>query len=573
MLRSKLKIFQDSKSQLLILILLMIFNAAIMVINPLILKYLIDVVIPLKDSSQLFKIAGFMIALFVVGSIVTFSLNTLSLFLIDKVSLSYKQKIVGHTLDLDMLSLSEMNIGKLKNIINKDSYIVISFLLKKMLPLIAEIFNFTFILIVLISLNLKLTLISICFLPVYFILYHYAGKKIEKGIPFYYKIVDEISQFVLQTLAGIEIIKIFSKEKRQKEKYKRICNDYLKSELKLNMISSFAQSVSIIFGNFFSFGIFLYATYLIFEDIISLGLAVAFFSYLSKLLSPVKLLSSLSVEYKRFSESFSRIESHLELRPQIINENQINYPDFKDKIVLRDASFAYDKSNRFIEKINFEIPKNKTISLVGKSGSGKSTIAKLLIRLYDLDQGEILIDGLNIKQIKIEDLHQLVGYVPQDSFLFNTTIRENILFGNPNATQKELEAVCKMANIYDFIVSLEKKFETVVGEKGIKISGGEKQRISLARTLIKNPRIVIFDEATSNLDSESENIIQNAIQKLSHKMTIIIIDHRLTTVVKSDNIIVLENGSILESGTHLELLKKGGLYSDLWQESNQNLNN
>lgn len=565
--RSILKLFLYVKKFIILVLFLMIIQSAISIINPLILKYLIDNVIPSQDTELLKKVAFLIVGIFIIEMIVNFIYNVIMPYIVNKINVIFKQKILNHILYLDLDFFSKNQVGKMNNVIQRDTYVVIGFISRKVIPLFSELINLIFIITTLFILDTELTLISLSFIPIYFILYTYAGKQLEKRIPSYYKLHDKLSQFILQSISGIEVIKTFNREENEGENYKTICDEYVKSEIKLNIIESITGVISSVFGKFIVLGIFLYAILLMFDNSITLGVAIAFNTYLIRLLTPVQIFSSLTAESKRSKESYNRIKQYLDLIPKVKdNPNSISKNNLENGIQFHDVSFGYNSDEYNLKNINIDIPKKSSIALVGKSGSGKSTIIKLLLRLYDVNEGEISIDGINIRKIKINDLRNLIGYIGQDNFLFNKSIRENILYGNENISDEKLTEICKKVNIYEFILTLKDGFNTIVGERGVKLSGGEKQRIAIARALIKNPQIIILDEATSHLDSNNENIIQQSIKALSKTTTLVIIAHRLSTIKDVDKIYVLKDNKISEQGSHKELLENKSEYYLLWNE-------
>lgn len=549
---------------------LMAFQSLVMIINPLVMKYLIDRVIPSGDTKLLPKIVIIILAVFVIEFIVNLAYRIVLPHIKEKTKKNLQSDILRRLLHSDLEFFNRSETGTLNNVIVRDTYVVSVFIGKNLLPLFSQLVNFIAVCIIIFTLNYKFAALALLFLPICFLVYTSVGKKIEKIIPSYYSIHDRLSQSILQILSGIEIIKAFNKEKEEHDLFDSISNDVVKAEKKINTLDSFGELSVNILGKLISMSLFLFSVVFIMKGQMTLGAAVAFYAYLGRLYDPAQELSSVIAQYKRSMESFRRIKEYVEMTPKIKD-----HPDALDKsglyeaIEIRNLSFAYNSEEYNLKDINIKIEKNASIALVGESGSGKSTIAKLLMRFYDPDQGAVLFDGSDVKMITNDSLRKMIGYVGQDSFLFNQSIRENILCGQ-KFDDEELFEVCRKVNIYDFIVNLEEGFDTVVGERGVKLSGGEKQRIAIARALLRKPDIIIFDEATSNLDSHNESIIQESINQLSNQCTLIIIAHRLSTVKNVDSIYLLENGKICEQGTHDELIAKKEKYYSLWnRQSNE----
>lgn len=284
-------------------------------------------------------------------------------------------------------------------------------------------------------------------------------------------------------------------------------------------------------------------------------------------------LNFIGSSYREIKQGLIDVEGMFDiLRENAEIADKPNAPDFKaakGDIVFENVSFAYDAARPILKNISLHVPAGKTVAIVGPSGAGKSTISRLLFRFYDVTSGRILIDGQNVSDVKQASLRKAIGMVPQDTVLFNDTVRYNIRYGRPDATDAEVEAAAKMAQIHNFVLSLPKGYDALVGERGLKLSGGEKQRVSIARTILKGPPILVLDEATSALDSLTELEIQEALRGVSKNRTTVVIAHRLSTVVEADEIIVLEKGEIAERGTHKVLLKKKGLYADMWNRQQQ----
>ena len=290
---------------------------------------------------------------------------------------------------------------------------------------------------------------------------------------------------------------------------------------------------------------------------------IAFMGLAYNILTPAKAISKASYDFRRGNAAAERVFEILDFENPIKEkENAIDIQEFKSSISIKNIIFRYEEQN-VLTNFSLEIPKGKTIALVGQSGSGKSTIANLLTRFYDVQEGSIEIDGIDIKDMKTNSLRKLIGVVSQDSILFNESVKNNLLIGKPDATDNEILEATKVANAYEFIKDLPEKFNTNIGDSGGKLSGGQKQRLSIARAVLKNPPIMILDEATSALDTESERLVQNALENMMKNRTSIVIAHRLSTIQNADLIVVMQKGKIVEQGTHAQLIHKNGMYKKL----------
>jgi len=293
----------------------------------------------------------------------------------------------------------------------------------------------------------------------------------------------------------------------------------------------------------------------------------AFYMYLGQLYQPIAQLSDLDIVVANSLAAIDRIFELFDERPEIKDrENAIELGRVKGMIEFDDVTFGYDSDNPILKHISVNIQPGQRVALVGHSGAGKSTFVSLIPRFYDVVSGSIKIDGYDVRDVTLKSLRRQIGMVMQDTVLFNGTIYENILYGNPQASKKEVIAAAKAADAHEFIMSLPNGYNTEVGERGTKLSGGQKQRIAIARAFLKNPPILILDEATSALDSQAENLIQDALNRLMRGRTTIIIAHRLSTIIDADVILVLEDGAVVERGTHSELLKRKGIYYELYNE-------
>ncbi len=369
----------------------------------------------------------------------------------------------------------------------------------------------------------------------------------------------------IDSLINFETVKYFNNEEHEAKRYESALTSYEKSAIKSKMSLSVLNTAQNFITSSALFAILVYACMHFYSDHFTLGDFIAINAYLLQLFTPLYMVG---FAYRQVRLALINMEQMFELLD--VESDTKDLTDSQDlalkkgEVVFKDVSFAYQSDRPILKNISFTIPPKGTFALVGTSGGGKSTIAKLLYRFYDVGSGQILIDDQDVRLCTQQSVRKLMGVVPQDTVLFNDTIGYNIAYGKPDATEAEIIAVAKQAQIHDFVTSLPDGYQSLVGERGLKLSGGEKQRIAIARTLLKNPQIFIFDEATSALDSHTEKAIQQQLEGLAKNHTTIIIAHRLSTVTHADQILVLDQGEIAERGTHDELLKKNGLYAALW---------
>lgn len=420
-------------------------------------------------------------------------------------------------------------------------------------------------LITLFILSPKLTLFSLLVFPVMGWLISWVGKSLKRQATAAQEELGNLFSLVDETLKSSKVIKIFNADKILKNRFNTTTDNWQKYAIGMSRrremaspMSEFLGSVTILIITWFA------GVQILTEQTMEPETFLVFIGIFFQILDPAKKLSNAISNIQGGLASLDRVSEVLDYDLKIDEiENPVPISTLKSQIEFKNIGFFYDKDNVILKNFNLTIEKGKTVALVGQSGSGKTTIANLLARFYDVSEGEIVVDGNNIKDLKVSDYRHLLGMVTQESVLFNDSIFNNILMGKPDATEEEVISAAKIANAHVFIDELPEKYHTNIGDDGNKLSGGQKQRVSIARAVLKNPPIMILDEATSALDSESERFVQDALEKMMENRTSLVIAHRLSTIQKADWIVVMERGIIEEQGSHQELFEKNGIYRKL----------
>ncbi len=419
------------------------------------------------------------------------------------------------------------------------------------------------------SISWQLTLLALIILPFSMLIISWIGLKLRRQSGMIQEKMADITSVIQETISGVKIVKAFSMEEYENKKFSAHTHSFFRMMLRLtrirNLSSPLTEFLSIVVGVVI---IYYGGKLVLIDSSLKASEFLGFLFSIFQLMPPIKELSTVNNRIQESSAAGDRVFEIIDSEPAIKDiPSAVNVPRFSGKIVFDNVTFHYDDSQEpVLSGINFEVQKGEIIALVGPSGGGKSTLVDLLPRFYDPAEGKIIIDGTDIRSIKIESLRKMMGIVTQETILFNETIKNNIAYGLKGYPEEEIFEAARLANAHKFILENPEGYETVIGERGVKLSGGQRQRIAIARALLKNPEIMIFDEATSALDNESELLVQEAINRLMANRTTFVIAHRLSTIINASRIMVIEKGKIVQTGTHAELLSnKNGLYNRLYE--------
>ncbi|PRR75707.1 ABC transporter ATP-binding protein [Clostridium thermopalmarium] len=532
---------------------------------PMISRKIINDVIPNRQLSLLYKLIIFLAALYILKLIFNYIVEYWGHVVGVRMQYDMRKEIFSHLQKLPFSYFDDNKTGHIMSRIVNDLMEVSELAHHGPEDLFISLVMLVGAFVALCTIDWRLTLIVFAFVPVMIIFSIKKRVKMTNAFKEVRKKVADVNAQLENSISGIRVAKSFTNEDYEMKKFNegndkfRISREFAYKAMAefysgIHFLIDVLNVIVICVG-----GIFTY------KGIITSGDLVAYLLYISIFMQPIRRLTSFIEQYQSGMAGFERFMEIMNIQPDIKDrEDAVELKDVKGDIEFRNVAFNYNDKKSVLSNINLKVEAGKTLALVGPSGGGKTTLCHLIPRFYEVTEGGIFIDGKNIKDLTLESLRKNIGIVHQDVFLFTGTIKENILYGNPDATDKEVIDAAKRANIHDFIINLPDGYDTYVGERGIKLSGGQKQRISIARVFLKNPPILILDEATSALDNATEIIIQKSLEKLSEGRTTIVVAHRLSTIKNADEIIVLTANGIEEKGSHEELIKKNGIYAKLY---------
>ncbi len=554
------------KKMLLVIGIIMVISL-LGLVPPILIKNIIDNALPQKDLALLSLLILISIGTTVILGLLQVAQSYLSIWISKHIILNMKNHMYFH---LQHMSLNFYTAAKPGEIITRISSDIDG---------IQEIFNSTVVnaltsivvlistAAVLITMNWKLAIVGMIILPTFIIPTRKVGKLKWQIATKSQEKISDLNQIIQETfsISGALLTKIFTKETDELARFETTNNEVISLQIRESVVGRWFRMTITTFIAIGPMLIYFYGGYLFIKGEISIGSIIAFVALLGRLYLPISQLSNIHIDVTRSLALFQRIFEYFDQKQEIANKpGAVNLEDIKGKVEFENVSFSYNSKVKVLEDISFTINPGTMVALVGSSGVGKTTITNLIPRLYEVDKGSIKIDNRDIREVTLESLRAQIGVVMQEPYLFNDTIEENLRYGKKDATEKEMIEACKAAYIHDFIMTLPDSYQTIVGNRGIKLSGGEKQRVSIARVILKDPRIIILDEATSSLDSVSEMYIQKAMVPLLRDRTSFVIAHRLSTVLTANKIFVIENGTVAECGNHEELIEKEGLYRQIY---------
>lgn len=542
---------------------------AIKLVNPLLIESAIDDYIAVSDYTGLYKIGIIAIIINVIYiMMVKVRMYVMSL-ISNKILLEIRQELYIHIQKLSFSFFDSRPTGKILARIIGDVNSLKQVLSNSVTVLIPDFITVVGVVAIMLAKDVKLTLASLCTIPLMIVAIFIIQTVGHKRWMNFRKKSSNLNAFVHEDIAGMNVVQSFSAEGETRETFEELTNEHRESFISACRVADMFGPVIDFSWGFGAMMLYLVGVKYIGAPKVSVGLLVAFGTYINMFWNPIMNLSNFYNQVVQNLSAAQRIFDIMDTEPDICDEKDaVQLPDVKGEVKFENVSFTYDKGTpaetKVLENVNFTVKPGETIALVGPTGAGKTTIVNLISRFYDIEEGRILIDGYDLTKVSLESLRQQMGVMTQDNFIFHGTVRENIMYGKVDATEEEMIAAAKAVNAHDFIMKMEKGYDTELKERGAGLSIGQRQLIAFARTMISMPKILILDEATSSIDTHTEILVQKGIEALLSGRTSFVIAHRLSTIQNADRIFVINNGGIMEQGTPAELIEKKGAYYDLY---------
>jgi len=537
-------------------------------LSPLIMKWMLDVAIPEQNAKMLFFCIAGLVLLPIFSTVLGFVEISIHNRIGGEVTDRLWRELFAKVIRLSPRTLNDFNTGNITSRIDRTFVIGDIYLKLEILPAFAEGMMFIGLLIMMFYLHWQLALFSIAMLPITIAVTHRLGKKLKQAYKKESQLHQELSSYSVQLIGGMKTVQMMTREKKERQvqedwlhQFRQLRNRTFQTQMwQYNLLGTLEQALGL--GLLFSFGI-----WAILKGKMTVGTLLAYTVYFPKLFSSVKRLRDAYIGWKEAEPKLEQNQEILQLPIEVQEQpDAISLTNTTGRIEFQNISFCYKEDRGQLKNISFDVKPGEMIGIVGPSGAGKSTILDLLLRFYDPDEGKILLDGRDLKEYKLHDLRNCIGLVTQEVFLWDKTIKENLLYAKPDATLDEIRKVCEIAQMTDFIEQMPQGLDTLIGERGVKISGGEKQRLGIARILLRQPQILLMDEPTSALDAKTEALLHRELEKIFAGKTVMVVAHRLATIRNADRIIVVKDGTIAEIGTHDELMQNQSVYYQLYTE-------
>lgn len=548
-------------------VVLMILVTASVLPMPKITAWVIDTVLPKKLWGTLNLVFWMVIGLYAIRVLTSFGLDYLLTWLGQRVVFDLRFQSYRHLNRLSLSYYDQRQTGKIMARVIDDINVIQWTISSGVITLLTDILMLFAVLPIIFLMDWRLASIALVIVPTYVAVYKLFLKRIRRISEQLREQWDALNGVLQEKIAGITVVKAFVREDYETERFMKTVQDNFKlgmNQAVMNRVLSLTATLISAVGTGL---IYWLGAKLVFGRQLQAGELIAFTGYISYLYGPVLRLVDFNTQAQWAGAAIDRVFETLDTRPEITDAPDAIYlRDMKGAVEFRNVTFGYDRNNPVLFDINLKVEPGEVIAIVGPSGAGKTTLVNLIARFYDVNKGEILIDGIDIRKIRLESIRRQIAYVSQESLLFSVTLKENIRYGRTTATDEEIIEAAKLADLHDFIMTLPDGYDTKIGEDGIKLSVGQKQRMAIARAALTNPRILILDDATSALDSKTEANVQQALEQLMRGRTNFVIAHRLSTIMNADRIVVMDQGRIIDTGTHSELVARPGVYRNLYNE-------